>query len=396
MIGERTPEGWTARLKPRGAGRFLPAGFLLFWLCGWAAGEVFAIRILALEARSLIEGQPSGSGSAALDPVPTLAAGAFLCFWLALWTFGGLAAVHAVLRLVWSEDRVTAGPDGLTLVRRIGPLSLARRVPREKLKRVYRTATTGKVIVETIAGPFEITRMGSPEERAELAAGLERELSLDREETPDIANESLPREWEEILDPEGANVLTPSLATRRRKAVAVWCIALSLSAGAAALLGQSVELPRWGALAAMTTAAALFALWSAARLSWGRVEWRVEPGRLTMRRRSGSRVTEEFVATSLELNRIDDHDGAVRFELAALAEAPAADGAPSIGSRRRIASSINDPSTPRRLGRWLAARAGVPLSDLATDEARAADVARMLASLPQAGRLGRWLSRRLE
>jgi hypothetical protein len=395
VIGERTPEGWTARLRPRGAGRFLPAGFLLFWLCGWAAGELFAIRILALGARSLLEGQPSGSGSTALDPVPTLAAGAFLCFWLALWTFGGLAAIHALLRLVWSEDRVTAGPDGLTLVRRIGPLSLARRVPREKMTRVYRPAATGPVMVETIAGPLEITRMGSPGERAELEERLERELSLAPEETPGIVNESLPREWEEILDPEGANVLTPSLAMRRRKAVAVWCIALSLSAGAAALLLCSIEWPRWGALAAVTTASALFSLWGAARLSWRRVEWRVESGRLTMRRRFGSRVTDEFVAAALELTRIDDHDGDTRFELAALAEPPAADGACSPGSRRPIASSIHDPSTPRRVGRWLAARSGLPLRDLATEEARAGATARLLEALPQAGPIGRWLFRRL-
>ena len=395
MIGERTPEGWTARLRPRGAGRFLPAGFLLFWLCGWAAGELFAIRILALGAHSLLEGRPPGSGSAALDPAPTLAAGAFLCFWLALWTFGGLAALHALLRLVWSEDRVTAGPDGLTLVRRIGPLSIVRRVPRGKLKRIYRLAATGPVMAETIAGPFEITRMGSPKERAELEEGLRRELSLDLEETPGASSESLPREWEEFLDPEGANVLTPRRAVRHRKAVAVWCAALSLSAGAVALLSRAIEWPRWGALATVTTAAALFSLWGAAQLSWGRVEWRVESGRLTMRRRFGSRVTDEFVATALELTRIDDHDGDTRFELAALAEPPAADGACSPGSRRRIASSIHDPFTPRRLGRWLAARSGLPLRDLATEEARAGETARLLEALPQAGPIGRWLFRRL-
>lgn len=395
MIEERTPEGWTARLKPRGAGRFLPAGFLLFWLCGWAAGELFAIRILALGARALLEGQPPGSVSAALVPAPTLAAGAFLCFWLALWTLGGLAAVHALLRLVWSEDRVTAGPDGLTLVRRIGPLSIARRLPREKLKRIYRLSATGPVVAETIAGPYEITRMGSPEERAELEEGLGRELSLDREAAPGASSESLPREWEEFLDPEGANILTPRREVRHRKAVAVWCVALALSAGAAALLLRSIEWPRWGALAAMATAAALFSLWGAARLSWGRVEWRVESGRLTMRWRFGSRVTDEFVATALELTRVDDSDGDARFELAALAEPSAADGAASPGSRRRIAGSLHDPSTPRRVGRWLAARSGLPLRDLATEEARAGEIARLIEALPQAGPIGRWLFRRL-
>ena len=30
------------RLRPQGVGRYFGAAFLAFWLCGWAAGEVFA------------------------------------------------------------------------------------------------------------------------------------------------------------------------------------------------------------------------------------------------------------------------------------------------------------------------------------------------------------------
>ena len=31
MVGERTSEGWQARMRPKGIGRFFPAAFLSFW-----------------------------------------------------------------------------------------------------------------------------------------------------------------------------------------------------------------------------------------------------------------------------------------------------------------------------------------------------------------------------
>jgi hypothetical protein len=60
MIGERTSEGWQARMRPQGIGRFFPAAFLSFWLCGWAAGESFALWMLFQGVRALLTGEPIG------------------------------------------------------------------------------------------------------------------------------------------------------------------------------------------------------------------------------------------------------------------------------------------------------------------------------------------------
>jgi hypothetical protein len=81
MVGERTSEGWQARMRPQGIGRFFPAAFLTFWLCGWAAGEGFALWFLFHAVRALLTGEPIVGRSP--TPIPViLAMGAFILFWL--------------------------------------------------------------------------------------------------------------------------------------------------------------------------------------------------------------------------------------------------------------------------------------------------------------------------
>lgn len=53
--------------------RWLPIGFLLFWLYGWSHGETFAIKHIF---------EPATPGGAKI----------FLCLWIAGWTVGGLVA----------------------------------------------------------------------------------------------------------------------------------------------------------------------------------------------------------------------------------------------------------------------------------------------------------------
>src|SRR5688500_10729677 len=42
-----TPAGTEVTLRPQGMARWGVVGFLAFWLCGWAAGEVSALQSLA-------------------------------------------------------------------------------------------------------------------------------------------------------------------------------------------------------------------------------------------------------------------------------------------------------------------------------------------------------------
>jgi len=53
---EREPSGsgWQVTLRARGVSRFFLAAFLGAWLCGWAAGEYFALGLLGAALRSAL------------------------------------------------------------------------------------------------------------------------------------------------------------------------------------------------------------------------------------------------------------------------------------------------------------------------------------------------------
>jgi hypothetical protein len=40
--------------------------------------------------------------------------------WLALWTFGGIAALHEFFRLLWSVDRLAVSSGELAVARKTG------------------------------------------------------------------------------------------------------------------------------------------------------------------------------------------------------------------------------------------------------------------------------------
>jgi hypothetical protein len=65
--------------------RWLPAAFICFWLCSWAAGEAFAVGALV----GLI-------ASGAFDGFGAF----FLLAWLGGWTVGGVMAIIALVKLV--------------------------------------------------------------------------------------------------------------------------------------------------------------------------------------------------------------------------------------------------------------------------------------------------------
>ena len=108
---ERTGAGLEARLAIAGIGRFFSASFLAVWLAGWAAGEAFALWMLAVGAWSLLTGQPPGAGREPLRPEMALPVGLFLLFWLALWTLGGVMAGRELLRLLLAA---TASASAMT------------------------------------------------------------------------------------------------------------------------------------------------------------------------------------------------------------------------------------------------------------------------------------------
>src|SRR5262249_37022271 len=121
MMLERTASGLEMELRATGIGRFLLAGFLSFWLTGWAAGEAFALWMLVGGARSLLPpGPPSGGHPQPLSVGRAVAAGVFLLFWLTLWTFGGIAAGRELLRLLFGRDRFRVNYDRLEVEQSFG------------------------------------------------------------------------------------------------------------------------------------------------------------------------------------------------------------------------------------------------------------------------------------
>lgn len=73
---------------PMGWARWIPALFIIFWLGGWGIGEVVAAYILA----TVLQDGPGGGGGTVIC--------VFLSAWLALWTYGGIAAFQAAATLV--------------------------------------------------------------------------------------------------------------------------------------------------------------------------------------------------------------------------------------------------------------------------------------------------------
>jgi hypothetical protein len=393
MIGERTNEGWELRLRVQGPGRLVGATFLAFWLCGWAVGEAFVLWFLAKGAIALLTGSPPDPGRAPLDAGPALMVGLFLLMWLSLWTIGGIAAAGELLRLLWGEDRILVASGRVTVRWLRGPVRTERTLERHEIRRVFLSGRDDRITLDTERGRVDLSRLGTRTERAEAVTALGAELAI--VEAP--ASVGLPHEWEEIVTPEGQRALVANRATRRRQAQVAGGIALALATLAFVLGRQAFE--RWdlwiptGILLAFALGAAAGARW----LAIGQWEWYLGSGRLALRKREGSRLTEVFVAQRLLLDVTSDSDGDRWYELSALSDA-----APPVPqaitwrtamrpkNSRSIARVMNDGTRVRELAAWLVRATGLPLDDRTTPEAREVQLAELRTLLENSGRLGRW------
>jgi hypothetical protein len=372
-------------LAPRGFGRFFGAGFLSVWLCGWAAGETFAVWMLYAGARTLVTGEPLGSGQHPLQPGVTLAMGSFLLFWLSLWTLGGVAAIRELLKLTVQRDRVIVGSAGLLIMRSFGPFTRRTEIPRDALRRIYLTIPRGELAARTATGTVVLSSLGTPAERTEAERALRDEFRLDDGEGP----VALPEGWSEIVDPEGRVAIVADPAARRLRARVATVLALTASAVAVLVVCEVLKNTNLIGIAVLACAVGLGLSWGAVRLALGRDEWTIESGRATLRRRFGANARDVFEGVALELTRTNDSRGAAEYTLSALAA--------DTTRRRTIARVLHDPTMPRMLGRFLSERAGLELADRSTAEARRVDIEQMLDQLRRSGKFGRlaaeWIDR---
>jgi hypothetical protein len=372
MIGERTLEGRMFRLRPRGVGRFFSAAFLLFWLCGWAIGEGVVLWLLVRGGYALITGTPPDAGRAPLETGPALAVGAFLLVWLSFWTLGGIAAIGAVLQLLWAEDRIIAGHTGIAFHWSRGPFRGRREYPRDRVRAIgVTTHQRRSLVLETDTERIELSSLGTLAERQQAVEAMRAMLKLSPSREA-----ALPKGWEEAITPEGERVVVPNAATRRVQARAAWMTALGMSAVALWMLQLVGRQPALIPFAVLTVLAAAGLAWGAAWLAYGRKEFRLGAGSVTLRRRFRSKVRDLFEAQSLELTARLDSDGDEWFELkgsAGESSRPAGGRWPGQSDQSRtFVSKMNDSTVPRHLGSWMARTAGVPFTDYTVGDVREA------------------------
>src|SRR6266853_594766 len=89
-------DGTTVSISAPAARSWLAILFLPVWLCGWAAGELFALSVL-FHLRI-----PWGRSA---QPVAGPAS-AFLIFWLCMWTVGGAWALYSWLWMIAGHERM--------------------------------------------------------------------------------------------------------------------------------------------------------------------------------------------------------------------------------------------------------------------------------------------------
>ncbi len=385
-------------LNARGSGRYFGAAFLGIWLCGWVAGEGFALWLLGNAAVALMSGG-SGSGTIRISQGGALAMGGFVLLWLVIWTLGGMAAMTEFFRLLCGEDRMSSEGGGLTLEQSRGPFRKRREFPRDTIRRFLVTAR-GALVVETTKGQVDLSRLGTLEERQAAAKRLESELGITRQD-PATAPVQLPKGWEEIITPEGERAVAPAAAPRRVKARFCGVIALGTIAGLLAVIQHLTPRSPLIALAIQLGLAAAFFGTAAVWLGLGRIEYRPGNGVVTKRRRFGSGVKDVFQARGFEvLFAADRSDHGEWYALDAVSDPPATSVtalSPLPGAKRkRVMTVSSDPMAARQLGIYLARAGNVPFLDHTAPEVHAAEVARMKEQLGKAGALGRLAVRLVE
>jgi hypothetical protein len=340
MAADRAPDptpatpGGPLELRVHGWARFLPVGFMVFWLCGWVMGEGFALRLLL----------PWLGAAAASEPVDAapVAVSAFVGLWLMMWTVGGLAALTTVLRLVAGSDRVSWDEQGIHWVAGAWGIGPNRRIAADAIAGVL--LLHDAVIVETPARRVVLSRLGRPEERRALHARLAAMLPRWRARTGTASGPALPHGWQ-VRDHGGAHATIERPVTASRRAAGV----LAVIAVGSALLAWSAHQRAdtatvWVALAAMVVTGL-----AAAQASVAVHALVVAPGALRVISRSLTGVREEvFEPLRLRLHTDTDSDGDRWFALEAH----------SGGRARRLAFAYHDPTAPEGLARWLAHRTG--------------------------------------
>lgn len=310
-------------LRERGCMRIPISLFLLVWLGGWGAGEWFA-------GRAFFWMLPRAIGDEASPG--TWMTTAFVGVWLLFWTWGGIAALGALLRTLAGRDEIRMSPLEWSVLRGVAGFGITRRLPVPEIRGVFVTAS-GQVIAELDDRDVLLTRLGTDAEKKWIAAQFPRAEGLE---------DQLPRQWRAVPEGDGVRI-------EPRGVESVGCVVLLVlvAAGAVVPVVRFANLPRAAFVGCLVVAVLLtaLALWAAL----GRKGWRASSGRLTITTVfAGLRRETPVDRDSLEITTYRDSDGDDNFALVAKVR----------GKERSLWREMNDDRTVRRLGRYLAARTG--------------------------------------
>lgn len=369
MERESDGSGWRVTLRVTGAARFLVVGFLSFWLCGWAVGELFAGGTFLAGLRDLVAPDlelpwlPHMKNRAPSNPWPILG---FLAVWLTGWTVGGAAAAWQALRALAGVDDVRWDHEGLEVVQRAGPFASRRREAWSNVSELL-VRRRAQLVAQTRRGLWLVTGMGTHEDRQELGAALVsawREARGPDHERRESAGKT-PEGWAEAMAEDGRTMLVSDPRPRRVGAWIGGLVAAGLVAAAVAVAANASGAGAWTAVVVLSlfaSAAAPAAAW----LAFGRVELRPSHGALRrVRRFLGREWAVDFAPARLQLESARDSDGDERWSLVVRGSSV----------RATLAHDLHVPGAARHMGLWLSHRMDVPLEgqpDLDEDALRTA------------------------
>jgi hypothetical protein len=157
---------------------------------------------------------------------------------------------------------------------------------------------------------------------------------------------------------------------------------------------QAVTAGQGSAAAGVAGGLALGAMWLAWWTWCVRAEWRITDGRIVRLRRVGRAVREQFVGDEIILAEHSDSDGDIWYKVEIAGQAAGAEAAGhNLRKRRTVHSQLHDPTEPRRIAAWLAAEAGLPVTDgIKSPAEKAAETAELMRKLAESGRFGRWMA----
>lgn len=362
------PDAEEVVLRPTGLLRWFAAAFLAFWLCGWALGEAVALALLlapfaaplVVAARELFPGLvgriPAGPEHL---PLPVYA---FLGVWLVAWTWGGLSAAWALLRVLAGSDRYVLRPGSVAFRRCAGPFGRTRELRAGAVEAIVHRSRKSQ-LVALVAGKEVPLSDGVPPEVGPWLAGRLREaLGLAAPggagatggTAPD-AEPPVPPGWRATPRPEGGVALDAPPERSRKSAGCALLAAVAVTAGAGALLAAAFAGRGPSGLAGIAIAATVVALAVDALCLWAafaRDAWFFGKGTIERVRRFGPWSGRRSVRNgTLAVSLSTDEDRDDWFTLEARGD----------GGPLRLAKAMNSGPDVLSFARFAAWHSGFPL-----------------------------------